>query len=134
VQIDRGAKTIRDANMVREKFGVIPTLIPDLLALVGDSADGYPGIPGIGKISAASLLNKHGPIETFPKTVLGKQREMALLFKRLATLRTDAPLFSDVSHLQWRRQPSKSLQKNWMSRVYLPGQTPSPQNSFDQSR
>jgi 5'-3' exonuclease len=102
VQVDRVAKTIRDANMVREKFGVIPTLIPDLLALVGDSADGYPGIPGIGKIGAARLLNKYGPIETFPKTVLGKQREMALLFKRLATLRTDAPLFSDVSQLQWR--------------------------------
>ncbi len=74
----------------------------DLLALVGDSADGYPGIPGIGKIGAARLLNKYGPIEAFPKRVLGKQREMALLFKRLATLRTDAPLFSDVSQLQWR--------------------------------
>jgi len=102
VQIDRRAKTILDANMVREKFGVSPTLIPDLLALVGDSADGYPGIPGIGKIGAARLLNKYGPIEAFPKRVLGKQREMALLFKRLATLRTDAPLFSDVSQLQWR--------------------------------
>jgi len=102
VQVDRVAKTIRNANMVREKFGVSPTLIPDLLALVGDSADGYPGIPGIGKIGAARLLNKYGPIEAFPKRVLGKQREMALLFKRLATLRTDAPLFSDVSELQWR--------------------------------
>jgi len=102
VQIDRRAKVILDANMVRKKFGVSPTLIPDLLALVGDSADGYPGIPGIGKIGAARLLNKYGPIEAFPKRVLGKQREMALLFKRLATLRTDAPLFSDVSELQWR--------------------------------
>jgi len=102
VQIDRGAKTIRDAKMVREKFGVSPTLIPDLLALVGDSADGYPGIPGIGKIGAARLLNKYGPIEAFPKRVLGKQREMALLFKRLATLRTDAPLFDDVDELKWR--------------------------------
>jgi 5'-3' exonuclease len=102
VQIDRRAKTILDANMLRKKFGVSPTLIPDLLALVGDSADGYPGIPGIGKIGAARLLNKYGPIEVFPKSVLGKQREMALLFKRLATLRTDALLFSDVNQLHWR--------------------------------
>ena len=102
VQIDRRANAIRDASAIREKFGVTPTLIPDLLALVGDSADGYPGIPGIGKIGAARMLNEYGPIEAFPKKVLGKQLEKALLFKRLATLRTDAPLFSDVGQLQWR--------------------------------
>lgn len=102
VQIDRRAKAIRDANAVRKKFGVDPVLIPDLLALIGDSADGYPGIPGIGKVGAASLLNRYGPIEDFPKDVLIKQRKQALLFKRLATLRTDAPLFRDVEELRWR--------------------------------
>ena len=84
------------------KFGVDPPLIPDLLALVGDAADGYPGIPGIGAKTAAQLLNRHGPIENFPPDVLGKQRELALLFKNLATLRTDAPLFKKVETLRWR--------------------------------
>ena len=102
VQIDRRAGAIRDANAVRKKFGVSPILIPDFLALVGDSADGYPGISGIGKAEAARLLNQYGPIEDFPEKVLMKKREKALLFKRLATLRTDAPLFSDVDQLQWR--------------------------------
>ena len=102
VQVDRKAGAIRDAKAVREKFGVGPELIPDFLALVGDAADGYPGIPGIGKTGAARLLNQYGPIEDFPDTLLIGQREQALLFKRLATLRTDAPLFSDVDQLQWR--------------------------------
>ncbi|HEX6226342.1 MAG TPA: 5'-3' exonuclease H3TH domain-containing protein [Chryseolinea sp.] len=102
VQIDRKAKVIRDANAIRKKFGVTPSLIPDYLALVGDSADGYPGISGIGKGDAARLLNQYGPIESFPEKVLGKRREQALLFKRLATLRTDAPVFSDVDDLRWR--------------------------------
>jgi 5'-3' exonuclease len=102
VQIDRRAKAIRDANDVRKKFGVSPVLIPDFLALVGDSADGYPGISGIGKTGAARLLNDYGPIEAFPEKVLGKKREQALLFKRLATLRTDALLFKNVDQLLWR--------------------------------
>src|SRR3954468_2089086 len=93
VQIDGRRKIIRDAVGVREKFGVSPELIPDLLALVGDAADGYPGIPGIGPSTAATLLNRYGPIENFPPDVLEKQRKLALLFKRLATLRTDARLF-----------------------------------------
>ena len=101
VQIDRRAKAIRDVNAVRKKFGVTPALIPDFLALVGDSADGYPGIAGIGKVGAAGLLNQYGPIEAFPERVLGKKREKALLFKRLATLRTDALLFNDVDELRW---------------------------------
>jgi 5'-3' exonuclease len=102
VQIDRRRRAIWDADFVRKKFGVSPALIPDYLALVGDSADGYPGIPGIGKIGAARLLNEYGPIEDFPDKVLVKQRKQALLFKRLATLRTDALLFKKVSELQWR--------------------------------
>jgi 5'-3' exonuclease len=102
VQVDRKGQKIRNAEGVRQKFGVGPELIPDFLALVGDAADGYPGIAGIGKITAARLLNRHGPIETFPTSVLGEQRDRALLFKRLATLRTDARLFRDVDELQWR--------------------------------
>ena len=102
VQIDSRRKTIRDAAAVREKFGVDPPLIPDLLALVGDAADGYPGIPGIGEKTAAQLLNRYGKIEKFPATILGAQRELALLFKNLATLRTNAPLFKKVETLRWR--------------------------------
>lgn len=102
VQMDRKAKAMRDAGGVREKFGVPPTLIPDFLALVGDTADGYPGLDGIGRVGAARLVNKHGPLENFPPAVLGERQELALLFKKLATLRIDAPLFSDVDTLRWR--------------------------------
>ena len=93
---------VRHAAAVREKFGVSPQLIPDLLALVGDAADGYPGIPGIGARTAATLLNRYGPIEKFTSKVLGEQCKLALLFKKLATLRTDAPLFKKVETLRWR--------------------------------
>jgi 5'-3' exonuclease len=102
VQVDRKTKVIRDADGVRAKFGVAPELIPDYLALVGDSADGYPGIAGIGAKGAAGLLNRHGRIEDFPAEVLGERRDLALLFKKLATLRTDAPLFASVDELLWR--------------------------------
>jgi 5'-3' exonuclease len=102
VQIIRKGMQVRNADGVRAKFGVEPALIPDLLALVGDAQDGYPGIPGIGQVTAAALLNRHGPIESFPEGVLGGQRERALLFKDLATLRTDAPLFANVDEVEWR--------------------------------
>lgn len=102
VQIDRRAKIIRDEEGVRKKFGVVPSLIPDYLALVGDSADGYPGIKGIGSAGAARLLNEYGPIEKFPKNVLADRKEDALLFKKLATLRTDAKLFRKAEELRWR--------------------------------
>ena len=101
VQMDRRGGQIRDAAGVRAKFGVDPVHIADYLALVGDAADGYPGIPGCGAKTAASLLNRYGHIESFPDDVLGSKRELALLFKRLATLRTDAPLFADVAELRW---------------------------------
>jgi 5'-3' exonuclease len=100
--VRKGGDQIRDEAAVKAKFGVAPELIPDLLALVGDAADGYPGIPGIGATGAARLLNRHGPIESFPPEVLGERRELALLFKRLATLRADAPLFDDVDELRWQ--------------------------------
>jgi 5'-3' exonuclease len=101
VQVDRRGQKILDAEGVRAKFGVEPVLIPDFLALVGDSADGYPGIPGIGSATAARLLNRYGAIENFPPTVLGDTRELALRFKDLATLRTDASLFEYVAELRW---------------------------------
>jgi 5'-3' exonuclease len=102
VQIDRRTKAVRNADGVREKFGVPPTLIPDYLALVGDSADGYPGIPGIGAKTAAQLIGRHGSIESFPPEVLGDRRPLALLFKSLSTLRADAPLFGNVDDIAWR--------------------------------
>jgi 5'-3' exonuclease len=102
VQVDRRARKIYDAAAVRQKFGVDPPLIPDFLALVGDAADGYPGIGGIGAVTAAQLLNRHGPIEGFPPEALGERREQALLFKNLATLRADAPLYREVEALRWR--------------------------------
>jgi len=102
VQMDRRGGSIRDEDAVRKKFGVGPSLIPDYLALVGDSADGYPGISGIGPKTAASLLARYGPIEQFPAETLGANRELAVLFKTLATLRADAPLFADVEELRWR--------------------------------
>jgi 5'-3' exonuclease len=102
VQVDRRGNKIFTAEGVREKFGVDPILIPDFLGLVGDAADGYPGIPGIGPKTAALLLNRHGPLESFPPSELGDKRDLALRFKELATLRTDAPLFRDTEELRWR--------------------------------
>jgi 5'-3' exonuclease len=101
VQVDRKSGAIRDEQGVHAKFGVAPAFIPDYLALVGDAADGYPGIPKIGAKTAARLIAKHGPIEQFPATTLGDHHENALLFKRLATLRCDAELFDDVQELRW---------------------------------
>jgi 5'-3' exonuclease len=101
VQVDRRANKILAASDVEAKFGVPPGLIPDYLALVGDAADGYPGIRGIGAVSAARLLKEHGAIEAFPSRILGEQQHTAMLFKQLATLRTDAKLFDDVESLRW---------------------------------
>ena len=101
VQVDRRSGQVRNADAIKAKYGVIPALIPDYLALVGDSADGYPGIAGIGAKTAAQLINRYGRIEDFPPEVLGANTEAALLFKTLATLRTDAPLFADVEQIRW---------------------------------
>ena len=118
VQVDGRRGVIRNATAVMEKYGVPPVSIPDYLALVGDAADGYPGIPGFGAKSAAALLRRFGRIEDIPPdssiwranvTSAGKlaktlsdQRELALLFKTLATLRTDAELFEDIDELHWK--------------------------------
>ena len=118
VQVDRRARQIRDAAAVRMKFGVEPRLIPDYLALVGDAADGYPGIAGIGAVGAARLLNRHGAVDEFPAAVLGERKAQALLFKRLATLRTDAPLFANVDALCW--QGPTSAFAEWTERAQAP--------------
>ncbi len=113
----RRGKTYDDAA-VREKFGVPPASIPDLLALVGDAADGIPGIPGFGMKTAATVLREYGTIENIPRdnmrwpatlrgadrlaTTLSARRADALLYKRLATLRTDAPLLESLADLEWR--------------------------------
>jgi 5'-3' exonuclease len=118
VQLDRRARAIRDEAGVVAKFGVSPTSIPDYLALVGDSSDGYPGLPGWGAKSASAVLAKFGRIEEIPEDwrtwsvnaskpaalarTLVEQRDQALLFKRLATLVTDIPVFASVDDLQWK--------------------------------
>jgi len=102
VQVDRKSHAIRNAAGVHAKFGVVPERIPDYLALVGDASDGYPGISGIGPKGAAGLIDRFGRIEDFPTEILGERQSLALLFKKLATLRDDAPLFSDVGTLEWQ--------------------------------
>ena len=108
VQVDRRSGAIRGAAEVRTKFGVDPKFIPDYLALVGDAADGFPGISGCGAKTAATLINRYGALENFGPDVLNKEnRALAILFKDLATLRIDAPLFEDVDELQWRGPTSE---------------------------
>lgn len=119
VQVNRRSQAIVDEAGVVAKFGVRPALIADWLALVGDAADGYPGIAGIGAKSAARLLMKHGPIDAFPPEVLGERREQALLFRKLATLVVEAPLFTDVESLRWRGvTPGFDA---WAEKVEAPG-------------
>ena len=108
VQVDRRSNVIRNAEAVQVKFGVKPEFIADYLALVGDSADGYPGITGFGPKTAAQFINRYGPIESFPPDTLNEDnRAHALLFKDLATLRIDAPLFDDVDELRWHGPTSE---------------------------
>jgi 5'-3' exonuclease len=102
VQMDRRSNAILDEAAVFSKYGVPPARIPDFLALVGDAADGYPGIPGVGRITAARRIARHGPIEDWPPEVMPEKRAVALRFKELATLRHDAPLFASVDEIEWR--------------------------------
>jgi 5'-3' exonuclease len=117
VQLDRRTQQVRNAEGVRQKFGVRPESIPDWLALVGDSADGYPGLPGWGARSAAAVLARYEHLEAIPPSAakwdvsvrgaarlaatLDAERERALLFRTLATLRDDAPVGVDVDALRW---------------------------------
>jgi len=116
--MDRRANKMLDADAVRAKYGVVPALIPDYLALVGDAADGYPGVAGIGAVSAARMLNQYGPIEAFPANVLAGQREQALLFKKLATLESGAKLFRNVDTLRWRGPTDRFAA--WAERMAAP--------------
>jgi 5'-3' exonuclease len=115
VQVYRRAKQILDAAGVRKKFGVDPERIPDFLALVGDDADGYPGLAGYGAVGAARAVNQYGALEDWPPAMLGARRDEALLFKKLATLRTDARLFAEVDELCWRG-PRESFPA-WIERI-----------------
>ena len=117
VQLNRRTRVTLDEAGVVAKFGVLPVSIPDYLALVGDAADGYPGLPGWGAKSTAAVLSKFIHIEAIPADsrewhvnaanagalahTLCQERERALLFRTLATLRTDIPLFAEVDELQW---------------------------------
>jgi 5'-3' exonuclease len=117
VQLDRRTRLTRDEAGVIQKFGVPPASIPDYLALVGDAADGYPGLPGWGPKSTAAVLAKFGHLESIPTdwrewhvnaanasalaATLSRERDRAMLFRTLATLRTDIPLFDDVDQLRW---------------------------------
>jgi 5'-3' exonuclease len=121
VQLDRRRKITYDENGVREKFGVSPASIPDWLALVGDSADGFPGLPGWGEKSASAVLARWEHLESIPArpaswevSVRGAERlaatlrermDDALLFRRLATLRLDVPLPESLEQLRWRGVP-----------------------------
>ena len=117
VQLERRTGVVRDEAGVIEKFGVRPVSIPDYLALVGDSADGFPGLPGWGAKSAAALLARYVHLEMIPRSArdwdvdvrsaaklaatLADQHETALLFRVLATLRTDAPVGESVDDWRW---------------------------------
>jgi 5'-3' exonuclease len=117
VQLDRRNRVTRDEAGVIQKFGVPPASIPDYLALVGDSADGYPGLAGWGAKSTAAVLAKFGHLESIPSdprdwrvdaanvgslaATLSRKREQAMLFRTLATLRTDIALFDVVDELRW---------------------------------
>jgi len=118
VQLNRRTRTILDETAIVQKFGVAPQSIPDYLALVGDSADGYPGLPGWGAKSSAAVLAKFLHLEAIPKdcrewhvnatnasalaATLSEEMDHALLFRQLATLRTDIPLFTEVEELKWK--------------------------------
>lgn len=101
VQMDRRKRETRDEAGVVAKFGVPPSLIPDYLALVGDSSDGYPGVRGWGPKTAVSVLRTYGSLDNIPAERLGAQRELAFLFRELARLRVDLPLFDSVDVLEW---------------------------------
>jgi len=118
VQLNRRTRVTYDEAGIVTKFGVPPASIPDYLALVGDSADGYPGLRGWGAKSAAAVLAKFGHIEAIPEDprewhvnasgpatlakTLSEERDRALLFRTLATLRTDVPVFESVDELEWK--------------------------------
>ncbi len=135
VQFDRRKRELRDERGVVARFGVGPASIPDYLALVGDTADGFPGVPGWGEKASSVVLAKYAHLESIPKiatewgvavrgaarlaAALEENRELALLFRKLATLRTDAPVFDDLDELRWRG-PTAAFEHT-AQRLGLPG-------------
>ena len=130
VQMDRRRRIVRDEAGIVEKFGVPPASIPDYLALVGDASDGYPGLRGWGARSAAAVLARFGHLESIPRDsrewtgvnvakpaalayTLEQQRDLAFLFRDLATLRTDIPLFDSVDELLWKG-PAEASRLEWV--------------------
>ena len=134
VQLDRRTRELRNEAAVHQKFGVVPASIPDWLALVGDSADGFPGLAGWGAVSAATMLARYRHLEHIPKlaaewdvpvrgalrlaTTLAEQRDRALLFRELATLRLDAPIGVDVDALRWTGPRAEFA--GWSARLGAP--------------
>jgi len=134
VQLDRRTREVRNDAGVQQKFGVAPESIPDWLALVGDSADGFPGLPGWGAKSAATVLARYRHLEQIPKraeawdvptrgtarlaATLVEQWDRALLFRRLATLRGDAPIGADVDALRWKGPGAEFAR--WAERLGVP--------------
>ena len=135
VQLNRRTRVTLDEAGVVQKFGVLPESIPDYLALTGDAADGYPGLPGWGAKSSAAVLAKFVHIEAIPEDwrewkvnaasagslahTLAEQRDRALLFRTLATLRTDIALFQDVDELRWQGAESlasRHWERGWTRR------------------
>jgi 5'-3' exonuclease len=137
VQLDRRKNEIFDAAGVEARLGVPPASIPDLLALVGDSADGFPGLPGWGAKSAAAVLRRWGHLEKIPadpltwdsgvrgaaklNAVLREQFELALLFRRIATIETDAPVSATVDELRWTGPPDPAAFDAWCRQLGAPG-------------
>jgi 5'-3' exonuclease len=137
VQLNRRTRAVFDEAGVVKKFGVTPASIPDYLALVGDSSDGYPGLPGWGPKSASGVLRRFGHLESIPDdprewranvvnsgklaATLAEQRARVMLFRDLATLRTDIPLFKNVDQLKWTgpRPEFERLAKDWDRSVTL---------------
>jgi 5'-3' exonuclease len=136
VQLDRRKGVTFDAAGVEERLGVPPASIPDLLALVGDSADGFPGLPGWGAKSAAAVLRRWGHLESIPpdplewdagvrgaaklNATLRDQFELALLFRRIATVETDAPVSATVDELRWTGPPDPAAFATLCERLGAP--------------
>jgi 5'-3' exonuclease len=135
VQLDRRKRELRDEAGVVARFGVGPASIPDYLALVGDSADGFPGVPGWGEKASGAVLGRYAHLERIPAShtqwevpvrgaarlaaALQENRELAMLFRTLATLRTDVPVFADLEELRWRG-PTPTFQE-LAGRLGMPG-------------
>ncbi|HEY6093267.1 MAG TPA: 5'-3' exonuclease H3TH domain-containing protein [Gemmatimonadales bacterium] len=135
VQLDRRKRETRDEQGVVARFGVGPASIPDYLALVGDTADGFPGIAGWGEKASGAVLGRYAHLERIParaadwdvpvrgaarlSAALEENRELAMLFRTLATLRTDVPVFEDVEELRWRG-PTPAFEQT-AKRLQVPG-------------